>query len=102
MTEATSSPRRTLTWRRETWPIRGGFTISRGSRTKAEVIVVEIKSGGHGGWAECVPYARYGESLASVGQQIDDTRAAVEAGADRLELAAQLPPGAARNGIDCG
>jgi len=91
----------TLTWRRETWPIRGSFTISRGSRTATEVIVVEITAEGHRGWAECVPYARYGETLTSVGQQIDDTKAAIEAGADRQALADLLPAGAARNAVDC-
>ena len=90
-----------VTWRRETWPIRGSFTISRGSRTTAEVIVVEITAGDHRGWAECVPYARYGETLDSVGQQIDGTRAAIEAGADRLAIADLLPAGAARNAVDC-
>ena len=45
----------------ESWPIRGSFTISRGSKTAAEVVVVELTQQGVTGRGECVPYARYGE-----------------------------------------
>ena len=73
------------------------FTISRGSRTSAEVLTVRITEGGVTGWGECVPYARYEESIKGVIEQI----ASLPESFDRTELAALLPPGAARNAVDC-
>ena len=93
--------KRHLTVRRETWPIRGAFTISRGSRTEAEVVVVELNDGEHRGWAECVPYARYGETVDSVVAQIETLRGPLEGGLDRPGLQGQIEPGAARNAVDC-
>ena len=61
----------TLSIRREQFRLAQVFTISRGSRTHAEVVVVEITDGGHRGRGECVPYSRYGESVDSVVAQID-------------------------------
>lgn len=73
------------------------FTISRGSRTEARVLTVTVARAGVTGRGECVPYARYGESLESVAVQI----AGLQAGIDRTALQAALPPGAARNAVDC-
>ncbi len=85
----------------ESWPIRGTFTISRGSKTSAEVVLVEITKGQHTGRGECVPYARYGESIASVIDQIESVRALVEDGVDSVSIQSALPAGAARNAVDC-
>jgi L-Ala-D/L-Glu epimerase len=73
------------------------FTISRGSRTEARVLTVEVARGGLVGRGECVPYARYGESLESVAAQIEG----LGSGIDRARLQGALPPGAARNAVDC-
>ena len=73
------------------------FTISRGSRTEAWVLTVRVEQDGCTGWAECVPYARYGETLASVTGQIT----ALEPGFSMATLQPLLPPGAARNALDC-
>ncbi|MGD9916747.1 MAG: N-acetyl-D-Glu racemase DgcA [Paenirhodobacter sp.] len=73
------------------------FTISRGSRTEAKVLTVKVSRGGITGWGECVPYARYGESLESVTAQIE----ALPEGITRAALQDALPPGAARNAVDC-
>jgi len=91
-----------LTLAREAWPILGGFRISRGARTAAEVLVATLRDGEAEGRGECVPYARYGESLESVTAQIEALRGDLEAG--RLDLRAlqeALPAGAARNALDC-
>ena len=85
----------------ETWPVRGAFTISRGSRTEATVIVARLVGDGVEGRGECVPYARYGESVESVKAQIEDLADRIVSGLDRLELQEVLPPGAARNALDC-
>jgi len=65
------------------------------------VVVVEIAKGPHIGRGEAVPYARYGETMAGVLAQIESAHAAIEAGADRAALQGLLPPGAARNALDC-
>ncbi|MDO5756985.1 MAG: dipeptide epimerase [Rhodobacterales bacterium] len=71
------------------------FTISRGSRTEAQVLTVTVNEGAHQGRGECVPYARYGETLDSVTAQIEGARVT-----DRASLGA-LPAGAGRNALDC-
>jgi L-alanine-DL-glutamate epimerase-like enolase superfamily enzyme len=73
------------------------FTISRGSRTEAKVLTVRITEGGVTGWGECVPYARYGETLESVTAQINGLSGDVT----REGLYDLLPAGAARNAVDC-
>jgi len=92
---------RKLTIRHESWPIAGTFTISRGSKTSAEVVVVEFTDGKAKGHGECVPYARYGESIEGVIAEIERHRVALEDGADRAAVQKLLPPGAARNAVDC-
>ena len=86
--------------RAESWPIRGGFRIARGARSTAEVLVVELYDGGAVGRGECVPYARYGESLDSVGALLEATTKGLERSAAAEHIAA-LPAGAARNALDC-
>ena len=90
-----------LAARAERWPIAGVFTIARGSKTEAEVVVVEIEDGARLGRGEATPYPRYGETTETVLAQIESVRGAVEAGADRAGLQGLLPPGAARNAVDC-
>ncbi|MGD1875937.1 MAG: N-acetyl-D-Glu racemase DgcA [Kiloniellaceae bacterium] len=84
----------------ESWPIRGTFTISRGSKTTAEVAVVELTRHGDVGRGEAVPYARYGETMQSVIDQIESLHGALAEGLDREGLQALLPAGAARNAVD--
>jgi L-alanine-DL-glutamate epimerase-like enolase superfamily enzyme len=81
----------------EAFPLRRAFKISRGSRTEARVLTVTVEAAGARGRGECVPYARYGESLESVAAQI----AGLPAELDRAALQRLLPPGAARNAVDC-
>lgn len=73
------------------------FTISRGSRTEANVLTVRVSDGAHQGWGECVPYARYNETLESVEAEI----AGLPQTFDRAQLMDLLPAGAARNAVDC-
>ena len=86
-----------LTVTPESFPLARAFTISRGSRTEARVLTVTVEDAGLAGRGECVPYARYGETLDSVTAQI----AALPAAFDRAALQTLLPPGAARNAVDC-
>ncbi len=81
--------------------LRHTFTISRGSRDVAEVLQVTVTENGFSGHAECVPYARYGESLDSVRAQLDAVAEKVASGSTRDALQADMPSGAARNAMDC-
>lgn len=90
-----------LTVEVERWPIAGGFTISRGSKHEAVVVVARVGDGRHSGSGECVPYARYGESVEGVVAAIEACTGAFRHGVSRAELASLLPAGAARNGLDC-
>lgn len=91
----------TLSVRVQHWPIRGNFTIARGSKTEAVVVVAEIGDGSTTGRGECVPYARYGESVDGVVAAIENLRPELGRGLDRSRLEELLPPGAARNAVDC-
>lgn len=76
---------------RDSFRLAEVFTISRGSRTEAQVLTVNIEQDGHVGRGECVPYARYGETLDSVAAQIEGYSGDLSA----------MPAGAARNAVDC-
>ncbi|MEF3047957.1 N-acetyl-D-Glu racemase DgcA [Pseudotabrizicola sp. L79] len=82
---------------RDSFALARPFTISRGTKTHADVLTVRITRNGVTGWGECVPYARYGESLDSVTAQIAD----LPPGITRTDLQHALPAGAARNAVDC-
>jgi L-alanine-DL-glutamate epimerase-like enolase superfamily enzyme len=92
---------RKLTLKHESWPIAGSFTISRGSKTTAEVVVVTLEEDGAVGRGECVPYGRYGETVAGVLAALEAARPRIEAGLERDTLADVLEPRAARNALDC-
>ncbi|MDR3510549.1 MAG: dipeptide epimerase [Caulobacteraceae bacterium] len=90
-----------LSVRAERWPIAGAFTIARGSKTEAEVVVVELADGAACGRGEAVPYKRYGETVEGALAEIEGLRGALEAGCDAGRLQGLIGPGAARNAVDC-
>ena len=92
---------RVLSVTAESFPIAGTFTISRGSKTSAEVLTCTIRDGAFEGRGECVPYGRYGESIASVHDQISAVAVDIAGGLDRHALQTAIPAGAARNAVDC-
>lgn len=92
---------RVLSVTAESYPIAGAFTISRGSKTSADVLVCTIFQDEFSGRGECVPYRRYGESLESVSAQIEAAASLIANGADRQDLLTAMPAGAARNAVDC-
>ncbi len=86
----------------ERWPIAGAFTIARGSKTEARVIVAEISDrAGHVGRGESTPYARYGETVEGCLAALDQARPALAGDGDLAALQRLLRPGAARNAVDC-
>jgi len=96
-----SRPAPTLAVRVERWPIAGLFTISRGAKTEAVVVVAELSDGSHRGRGECVPYARYGETVDGVATAIEAMADPIANGLDRERLQTAMAAGAARNALDC-
>ncbi len=97
----TSSELPILAARIERFPIEGRFTISRGAKTEAVTVVAELGRAGLVGRGECVPYPRYGETPEATLAAIQAMQDAVAGGLDRQALQAAMPPGAARNALDC-
>src|SRR5437764_15399305 len=92
---------RSLSIAPESWPLKQAFRIARGAKTEAVVVVATIRDGEFAGRGECVPYARYGESVNGVIAQIETIRRDIESGLSREALQVVLPAGAARNALDC-
>lgn len=86
-----------LTAKAETFPLRNPFTISRGSKTEARVVTCVITRNGHRGWGEGLPYPRYGETAEEAVAAIEALPESITRGA----LQQAMPPGAARNAVDC-
>lgn len=91
---------RTVKVYQEAWPLHTPFVISRGTRSEAVVVVVELEEYGIKAAGECTPYPRYGESVESVLAQITTIMPQLEMGMTRAELQDALPAGAARNAVD--
>src|SRR5260370_20623517 len=83
----------------ERWPIAGAFTISRGSKTEAEVVVAELTDGPFTGRGECTPYPRYGETVPGVAAAIASVADDIGRGLDRVALQSVLPAGAAPHAL---
>ncbi len=86
-----------ITVTEDTFRLKQAFVISRGSRTEARVLTVCVERDGVLGYGECVPYARYDETMESVADQIRGLKLPLK----RQELQDMLPGGAARNAVDC-
>jgi L-Ala-D/L-Glu epimerase len=84
----------------ESWPIAGSFTISRGAKREAVTVVAEVSQDGHTGRGECVPYARYGETVEATCEAVQAIAGRAQS-LSRQALQAAMPPGAARNALDC-
>jgi L-alanine-DL-glutamate epimerase-like enolase superfamily enzyme len=83
----------------QSWPLDKPFRIARGTRTEARVVVVTVSDGQCTGRGEAVPLARYSQSAASVLAQIESLQSTPSL--DRQQIQKLLPPGAARNALDC-
>lgn len=91
-----------LTVAHETWPLAGSFAISRGAKTTAEVLTVTLEDAdGAVGRGECVPYARYGETVSQVQEALEAARSAIEGGISRGDVPELVGPMAGRNALDC-
>jgi L-alanine-DL-glutamate epimerase-like enolase superfamily enzyme len=90
-------PALTLDVSAETWPLKSAFVIARGAKTEARVVTVRVSGGSASGRGECVPYARYGETVEGAVLAIRNAGPIIR----RAALQAAMPPGAARNALDC-
>ncbi|MEM9880471.1 MAG: dipeptide epimerase, partial [Pseudomonadota bacterium] len=86
--------------RHERWPLANTFTIARGSKDAADVVVCTLSQDGHVGRGECVPYARYNESVDSVIAQIKAFESKAANGFTHASVERLMPPGAARFAVD--
>lgn len=82
-------------------PLAKPFRISRGVKTHAELVQVELSEGGSVGRGECCPYPHYGETPETVMKTFEGIRGEIEGGLTRESLQTLLKPGAARNALDC-
>lgn len=85
----------------DSFKLKEPFTISRGTRTHSHVVTVHLHDGAHRGMGECVPYARYGETMDSVVAVIEGVHQKLGGDLNRQNLQKALKPGAARNALDC-
>jgi L-Ala-D/L-Glu epimerase len=69
--------------------------------TTVDIVVAEISDVESRGRGEGVPLPRYGESIDSIVAALDAMKGAITSGLDRDTLQSALPPGAARNALDC-
>jgi L-alanine-DL-glutamate epimerase-like enolase superfamily enzyme len=85
----------------ERWPWAQPVTIAGHTFTESDMVVVRLSDGRHQGWGEAVGVFYHGDSAAGMARQIESVRDAIEAGANQLRLRELLPPGGARNAVDC-
>ncbi|WP_409431840.1 dipeptide epimerase [Litorimonas sp. RW-G-Af-16] len=83
------------------WPVAGTFRIARSALTEIHTVWVTLTDGHYQGRGECRPYARYGDNVESVTAEIEALRPRIEGGMRLRELQFALPPGPARNALDC-
>jgi len=85
----------------EHWALREPFRISGYAFTHADLVVVTLEEAGARGQGEAAGVYYKGETPEEMERQIETVRGAIEAGADRNALRELLPPGGARNAVDC-
>lgn len=86
---------------RESWPMKAPFAITGHVFESLESVVVMLEQDGATGRGEGVPVYYLQEEARGLLEQIEVIRPALEAGIGRDELQDMLPPGGARNAVDC-
>jgi L-Ala-D/L-Glu epimerase len=88
----------------ERWPVAGQFIIARGAKTFVDVLVVAVTDGVHVGLGEGTAIYYQGETAEKCLAQVERVIAQLEplpADDARALVQSLLPPGAARNALDC-
>ncbi len=93
---------RKMSIRVEKWPLHEPFVISRmAPMLHGEVVVVEVEQSGCFGRGECERMDVFEPEYPDVLAMVEEFQAKVESGISRDQLREMMPPGAARNAIDC-
>jgi L-Ala-D/L-Glu epimerase len=90
-----------LSVRTERFLLADAFANAHGASAEGVVVVAELSDGVHRGRGECVPHPRYHETAEAATASITALRGALAEGLDRLQLQSAMPPGPARNALDC-
>ena len=83
------------------WLLRKPFKISRDVATHAETLLCHISDGTHTGSGEAAGVTYKGETVDSIKMQIEAAVPQIADGIGRDELQQLMPPGGARNAVDC-
>lgn len=84
----------------ERFPVAGAFTISRGAKTFVDVVRCRVSDGAHVGQGEGTAIYYHGETAEGCAAAIRTAARSPDA-FDRERLRGLMPPGAARNALDC-
>lgn len=85
----------------ESFPYHQPFRISGHLFDETAVLLAEISEGRHFGRGEAAGVYYLGDDAAHMLAEAERVRGAIEAGATRAQLQSLLPPGGARNALDC-
>ena len=85
----------------KTWLLRKPFKISRDVATHAKTLLCNISDGTHTGSGEAAGVTYKGETVDSIETQIEAAIPRIADGISRDELQQLMPPGGARNAVDC-
>lgn len=99
--ETQTRPHLALDLRVERFPYHQPFRISGHVFTETALLVAELSDGEYSGRGEGAGVYYLGDDIDHMLEQAQGARAAIEAGATRQDLQTLLPPGGARNALDC-
>jgi L-alanine-DL-glutamate epimerase-like enolase superfamily enzyme len=85
----------------EQWPLAAPVRIAGHTFENVQVVVVTLESHGHTGRGEAAGVYYKNDAPASMAAQLESLRSRIEAGVSRDAIQALLPPGGARNALDC-
>ncbi len=88
-------------FRRVDWPFASVFRIAYRTRTHAQAVIAQLQDGNLTGRGEASGVSYHGETADSVLEQLRSIAGELDQGISRQDAQRLLPPGGARNAIDC-
>lgn len=85
----------------ERWPLKAPFRIAGYTFTASDLMVVTVRENGVSGRGEAAGVYYRGETPKSMARQLEAIRPLLERGVSREAIRSLLPPGGARNALDC-
>jgi len=86
---------------KKNFPLHSPFVITGYTFTQLEAVWVTLTEGDRRGRGEACGIYYLGDTQESMMAQLESVRGSVEAGATRADIQELLPPGGARNALDC-